>query len=309
MRQVLIVSAIGLMMGMLNQAPLKAQPSDTLVLLYTGGAFGYFEACPCSKANLGGLARRMTIILQTRAASGEKMLLVDVGNQFSTYPKSQAEAELIAAILAEMRYSALNLAEYDFTYGRSFMQSVLAQLPLVSVNLRNAAGQPLAPPYRLFRLGAVRIAVLGLLTESAFANAQDSVKPELQLQPALPALADAVRALHTEDPDIIVLLLRTQDIGLEKALAERFPELSVIVTNSEEFMAPTLAKVGSAVVLSAGHDGEYIGRCTLIVSGKRIVKADNTLIALSPKVPNEPKMHERIQAFKQLQKRKHTSTK
>jgi len=94
-----------------------AQSLDTLVVLYTGGAFGYLEACPCSKENLGGLARRATVIQQARAAFGDKVVLVDAGTQFPTYPKSAQEAQLLAQLLGDMHYDALNLAEYILPTG------------------------------------------------------------------------------------------------------------------------------------------------------------------------------------------------
>ncbi|MCS7012944.1 MAG: hypothetical protein RMI34_08395 [Chloroherpetonaceae bacterium] len=298
---------IGTVVCWLSWTPLLAQSLDTLVLLYTGGAFGYLEACPCSKENLGGLARRMTLVMQTRAAFGEKVVLVDAGNQFSTYPKSREEAALVANLLAAMQYDAINLAEYDLTYGLDFAKVTLSTLPVVSTNLSDKQGATLAPRYRIKRIRRVSIAFIGVLTESAFANAQDSAKMDARLEPALPALERTLESLRKEAPDLTVLLLRTQDIGLEKKLAERFPQLSVIITNSEEFLTETPSKVGSTFVLSAGHDGEYIGRLMLILNGKEVIKAENALIPLSPKVQSDPKMEAAIQAFKQSQKRKQKS--
>ncbi len=281
-----------------------AQSPDTLVVLYTGGAFGYLEACPCSKENLGGLARRATVIQQARAAFGDKVVLVDAGNQFSAYPKSAQEAQLLAQLLGDMHYDALNLAEYDFTYGLTFAQQTLSALPTVSVNVCSAAGEALAPKYRLKTVGSLRVAFLGLLTESALSSANEIAQRSIRLLPADAALAHALDSLAHERPDVIILLLRTQDIGYEKMLAEKFPQLSIIISNSPDLMTNSPTAFGQCLALTAGNDGEYIGQLMLIFNGRERIAAQNTLVALSPKVASDKKIAERIQAFKQAQKRK-----
>jgi len=282
----------------------RAQSLDTLVVLYTGGAFGYLEACPCSKENLGGLARRATVIHQARAAFSEKVVLVDAGNQFSAYPKSPQEAQLLAQLLGDMHYDALNLAEYDLTYGLTFAQQTLSALPTVSVNVCDTAGQALAPKYRLKTVGSLRVAFLGLLTESALSSATETAQRSIHLLPATAALAYALDSLAHEHPDVIILLLRTQDIGYEKMLAEKFPQLSVIISNSPELMTNPPTIFGQCLALTAGNDGEYIGQLMLIFNGRERLAAQSTLIALSPKVASDKKIAERIQAFKHAQKRK-----
>lgn len=286
--------------------PALAQPIDTLVVLYTCGAFGYLEACPCSKENLGGLARRMTVINETRAAFGDNVALVDAGNQFSAYPKSQSEARLITKLLSQMRYDACNLAEYDFTYGARFMSAAFSDLPLVSANVRDTTGATFAPPYRVKTIGRWRVAFIGLLTESALSSANETAQRDAQLLPPLAALSSALDSLEREQPDAIILLLRTQEIDYEKMLAQKFPQLSVIVSNSEELMTAPPTQFGQCLALSAGHDGEYIGRLLLIFKGRKRISARNELIALSPKIASDKNAQEMIQSFKHAQKRKPT---
>ncbi|MFN3386282.1 MAG: hypothetical protein ACK42Y_06810 [Candidatus Thermochlorobacter sp.] len=294
---------LGILLLLLSSTT-KAQSLDTLVVLYTGGAYGYLEACPCSKENLGGLARRFSVVNQTRATFGEKVVLVDAGNQFSAYPKSTAEAMLITKLMSQMRYDACNLAENDFTYGAHFTRTAFAELPTVSANLCDTAGVALTVPYRLVQAGEWRVGILGLLTESALSSATETAQQEVKLIAPLNALSHALDSLSREEPDIIILLLRTQDIDYEKFLAEKFPQLSVIVSNSEDLISDTPKQFGRCLALSAGHDGEYIGRLMLIFKGRQRVAVHNERIALSPKIASDKSAQEMIQAFKHAQKRK-----
>jgi len=275
---------------------------DTLVVLYTGGSNGYLEACPCSEESLGGLAKRLFVINETRNQHGENVLLLDAGNLFSSYPRNQREEKLLAELIAEMRYDALNIGESDFSYGLNFMRETTAALPMVSASVVDKAQCPIATPYRLKRLAGRRIAVIGLLAESAFQVMQDAAKPDLAVKHAPTALAETMALVRREKPDAIIVLLRSFDVMLEKYIAETYPDIHIVISNAEEFAKNTLVKFGDTIAACAGHDGEYIGKLTLVFSGDRLIPIANHLIPLSPKARADEAMHRKIQAFKQAAK-------
>ncbi len=276
--------------------------ADTLVVLYTGGSNGYLEACPCSKESLGGLAKRQFVINETRNQYGENILLLDAGNLFSSYPRNPTEEKWLAELIAEMRYDAVNIGESDFSYGLNFMRETTAALPMVSATLLDNAHRPIAPPYRLKTLAGRRIAVIGLLAESAFQLTQDAAKPDLVVKRATDALAQTIALVQREKPDATIVLLRSFDMLLEKRIAETYPDIHIVISNAEDYAKNTLVKFGDTIVACAGHDGEYIGKLTLVFSGDRLIPITNCLIALSPKARVDEAMHRKIQTFKQAAK-------
>ncbi|ACF14338.1 5'-nucleotidase/2' 3'-cyclic phosphodiesterase and related esterase-like protein [Chloroherpeton thalassium ATCC 35110] len=266
------------------------------VVLYTSNTNGYIEACHCSSQNLGGLARRMTLIKQLRKELGHKALLFDAGNIFSPYPRGLNREATVAKIVQKMNYDAINLGEQEFTNGLTFLSTKLKTKRLISANVK-VKGKNLAAAFYIDRVSGIKVAVTGLLTENAYSYLPTAIQAELEFSEPFAALKQALQGINQEKPDVIILMLRALDYQIEKKIAETFPEIHVILTCSEDFSETPSKVYGKTIVSSAGKDGEHVGLLKLHVDmGTQEVSAtENRLIDVSPTIPPDPEIDQIIQ--------------
>lgn len=283
-----VLCAALLLFVLSGQAVATGQEKE-LVIAYTCNTNGYLEACACSKNNLGGLARRMTALKALRKEHQGKFLLLDAGNIFSSFPRSTRHGKVVAKIVRQMKYDAVNLGNQEFVYGQHFLEKNRPSKTLLSLNLLDTKGHHVGQPFQIKTVAGIRVAVTGLLTMSAFNNLPDSVKSGFSVQEPFVALKPTLAAIAQKKPDLTVLLVCSLDYLLEKKLAEAYPEIAVIISCTEDLATDPLTKYGNTVATSAGHDGEKLG-CLMIrinTKQKRITSVTNKLIDLNPAVRSD----------------------
>lgn len=186
---------------------------QSLTILYTANTNGYLEECPCSKDGLGGIARRKTVFDQHQTGN---TLILDAGNLCSPYRKNEAQEKLLISLTGKLSYSLMNLGEQEFSYGLNFWKENGRKLNFVSANLRDKKGHRLTPPFQVFAFEGLRVAVTGVLSESAFQNLPEDLRADLSLVPIEEELSKTLVHIKNEQPNLIVLLLRSQDYEAEK---------------------------------------------------------------------------------------------
>ncbi len=270
---------------------------DTLTILYTANSNGYLEECPCSKNGLGGIARRKTVFEQHQKGN---TLILDAGNLFSPYRKNEAQEKLLVELTEKLQYSLMNLGEQEFSYGLEFWKQTGRRLNVVSANLRDKDGRRLTPPFQVFAFEGFRVAVTGVLSESAFQNLPDERRAELSLVPIEEELAKTLLDIKNERPNLIVLLLRSQDYEAEVLLAKRFPEIHLIISTDERLAHEKPLRIGKTLAVSPGSDGEKVGKLTLVMNTAKnqILSFKNALLPLSRSVRKNAEIDSLIQVFK-----------
>jgi 2',3'-cyclic-nucleotide 2'-phosphodiesterase (5'-nucleotidase family) len=273
---------------------------QSLTILYTANTNGYLEECPCSKDGLGGIARRKTVFEQHQSG---KTLVLDAGNLCSPYRKNEAQEKLLMTLIEKLSYSLMNLGEQEFSYGLNFWKENGHKLNFVSANLRDKEGNRLTPPFQVFAFESLRVAVTGVLSESAFQNLPEDLRAELSLVPIEEELSKTLVHIKNEQPNLIVLLLRSQDYEAEQSLAKRFPELHLIISTDERLAREKPLRIGQTLAMSAGSEGEKVGKLSLVVDTKKnqILSYENVLISLSKRVRKNAQIDSLIQSFKQSQ--------
>ena len=282
---------------------LAQEPSaQSLTILYTANTNGYLEECPCSKNGLGGIARRKTIFEQHRAGN---TLILDAGNLFSPYRKNEVQEKLLVELTEKLQYSLMNLGEQEFSYGLEFWKQTGRKLNVVSANLRNKEGHRLTPPFQVFAFEGLRVAVTGVLSESAFQNLPDEVRADLSLVPIEDELSKTLLHIKNEQPNLIVLLLRSQDYAAEESIAKRFPEIHLIISTDERLACEKPLRIGQSLAVSSGSDGEKVGKLSLVIdtAKNQILSFKNALIPLSKSVKKSAEIESLVQSFKTSQQK------
>lgn len=157
------------------QGPAK-DTTYRITILHTNDHHGRFW-----KNNDGeyGMAARRTLVQSIRAevaASGGYSLLLDGGDVNTGVP----ESDLQDAVpdfrgMNLLGYDAMAVGNHEFDKSPTVlkMQRDLATFPMLSANIYRQ-GQRMFDPYKMFNLGGVRVAVMGLTTE----DTQKMVHPD-----------------------------------------------------------------------------------------------------------------------------------
>lgn len=232
-----------------------------------------------ARRDIGGIARRAALVAKIRseaAAKGAKAWLVDVGDFMDGTPFS-------TEFTGEADVAAMNAAGYQFaTIGNHELNMPLATLtalltkpayPVLVANVTHkATGAPLAAPFRIERVGPLRIALFGLLTRSAqgYPAGRDGLVIADEIATAR-ALVPALRA----KADLVILLSHCGE-DIDERLAAEVAGIDVIVGGHSHSRLPTgkfvwrsddlhVDGVNGTIIVQAHQWGGELGRLDLLI--------------------------------------------
>lgn len=155
------------------QSTLQAPANDTtynITILHTNDHHGRFWH---NRDGEYGLAAQKTLVDQIRAevaAKGGHVLMLSGGDINTGVP----ESDLLDAVpdfkgMNAVGYDAMAVGNHEFDKPRSVlnMQRKLANFPMLSANIYDN-GKRMFEAYRVFNVGGVRVAVMGLTTEDTY---------------------------------------------------------------------------------------------------------------------------------------------
>ena len=126
-----------------------------------------------AKRDIGGIARRAALAAKIRGdvtARGGTMWLVDLGDFTDGTPfSSEYKGEADLAAMKAAGYQFGTLGNHEFNAAPEWLPQLIAKAsyPMVLANATvKATGAPLLPPYRIEKVGGVRVALFGLITKS-----------------------------------------------------------------------------------------------------------------------------------------------
>jgi hypothetical protein len=191
-------------------APVAAEESISLVM--TGDTEGRVRACSdCpNQADLGGLARRATLLAQLRRQNPDT-ILVDSGNIFFGSESFISQGRIMVAAYNALAYDVANLSYRDFYFGKAVTMSLLAeaQFAVVSANLlAHPDGVLLVKPFVVKEVAGRKIAFIGLSQIPPGLDFLPHLKTQLSgiyLEPPLSALAKWLPKAKAEAQQVILL--------------------------------------------------------------------------------------------------------
>lgn len=244
--------------------------SITVQLAHFSDCHSHFDGAPMSfspvgegqwRTQCGGYARLLTRLTQLRAkaaAASQRFLFLHGGDSFqgSLYFnrfKGRANADLLAMLAPD----AMVLGNHEFDLGNGPLVEFLRQLdfPVLAANLDNSqepADTPLGlwdiphlydahQPWHRRVIDGVPFALLGITLAQMAAIANPD--PHTRFHAVADTLTRVLREIKREGIQHIVLL---SHLGLDqdKLLAERFPELSLIIGGHTHSLLGDLAPLG-----------------------------------------------------------------
>jgi 5'-nucleotidase/UDP-sugar diphosphatase len=236
------------------------------------------QALP-GRSNIGGIARRATLVKQIRSelkVKGTPVWLIDAGD-FSdgTLFSSEYRGEADVVAMNAVGYDFATLGNHEFIYPLAQTKKLinLARFPLFCANaLLKVTKEPLTQAYRLEQAGPIRVGIFGLVTTET--RSYPAAKEGVSIADPVRTARKVVAKLRREKADVIVLISHCGE-EMDKQLASVVPDIDVIVGGhshsrlpSGEFipriMEVTAGKVDGTIIVQAYQWGGDLGRCDLL---------------------------------------------
>jgi len=268
-----------------------------ITILHTNDVHSHIEPMSDNdprNPNMGGIARRATLIEQIRRENPNTLLL-DAGDIFQGTPFFNFYGgELEFKLMSKMKYDAATLGNHDFDNG---IDELYAQLPHAdfdfitsNYDFSNTVMDGKTQPYRVFTKDGVKIGVFGLGIElQGIVNAHH-YKETKYLDP-IEISRDMTRILKDEKKcDIIICL---SHLGYEYSsnkvsdvvLAQNTSNIDLIISgHTHTFMekpAVVNNKDGKNVMINqVGCFGLYLGRIDFYLDSQNNVSGDGVRITV-----------------------------
>ncbi|MCX5894498.1 MAG: multiheme c-type cytochrome [Proteobacteria bacterium] len=272
--------------------PLDSLRAAPFVIIYSNDVLGELELCGCDSEQLGGLARKTTLI-KTLKNEGRPVLVIDSGNLFfREKPASKIEenefllkSEYILEAYKQTGCDALNVGETDLFLGIAHLKNLKskAPFPFVSANLQDKTSKALLfEPFIIKEIAGVSVGITGLFSE------QCSVEPSVAVQDPVESAKRIVAKLRPQCTVIIVL----SNLGLEsdRKLARAIPDIDIIIGGRATVRMAEPAKEGKTFIVQAYTRGQYLGKLEVqantAAAGSR-VSMRNYLIPLGDRIAND----------------------
>ncbi|MBB3143084.1 bifunctional UDP-sugar hydrolase/5'-nucleotidase UshA [Halomonas organivorans] len=266
-----------------------------------------------------GMAARKTLVDDIRdevEAAGGQSLLLSGGDINTGVPESDLlDAEPDFRGMNLLGYDAMAVGNHEFDNPLPVLrrQEDWANFPMLSANIyRASTGERLFPPYRIFDLDGLEVAVLGLTTEdtAVIGNPEnlndiefrDPVAEAAKLVPELRERADIVIAAthmgHYADarhganaPGDVTLARRVPGIDLIVGGHSQEPVCMAAENRMEEDFVPGDACVPDAqngtLIVQAHEWGKYVGRADLVYRDGDLRLADYRLLPVNLLAPDD----------------------
>ncbi|MEQ1662046.1 MAG: 5'-nucleotidase C-terminal domain-containing protein [Thiobacillus sp.] len=280
---------------LLGMTPSAHAASGSVTFIHLGDLHGHLIPRPDMRAGspshgkpVGGLANVAARIkeIRTRVPGA---LLVNTGDTIQGSAEAlYSEGQAMVNLLNPLKIDAFVAGNWDFVYGpKRFIELFAGAKPKapwggIAANLYYAtlydfpaspfprqAGKRVLPPYRLFTVGSVKVAMIGLTADRPPQAVSTHVLDGFTLTPGSEELAYLVPRLRKQVDVLVLASERGLSGNLE--LVESVPGIDLVLSSDmhEETHRVLRAKTGT-LLIEEGQDGTMVGEITLKVTDGRV---------------------------------------
>lgn len=275
-----------------NEAPAKH-----ITILHTNDVHSHIEPMSPNdprNPNMGGIARRATLVEQIRRENPNTLLL-DAGDIFQGTPYFNFYGgELEFKLMSKLKYDAATIGNHDFDNGIDGLYAQLphAQFDFISSNydFSNTIMDGKTQPFRIFTKDGVKIGVFGLGIELKGLVNEHLYKETVYLDP-IEVASDMARILKDDKKCDLVICL--SHLGYEYSsnkvsdvqIAEKTSNIDLIIGgHTHTFMEkPGVVnnKDGKKVMINqVGCFGLYLGRIDFYLDSQNNVSGNGVRISV-----------------------------
>ena len=276
-----------------------------VVLLYTGDTQSFLEVCGCADNQLGGIARRATMVNDLKR-SYPNALLLDAGGLFAgDTVLDQLRCKIHLQAMKAIQYDATNVGVGELRFGQAFFETMRDSIgvPFVSANLK-INGVQMGASIRILDAGDVRVGVIGVAGEReievhGMAMGMMPESNKLQMPDGVTVEIDGVQeavASVRQETDLIVVL-SDLDQEAERDLIQHIADIDVVIsTRSTE----ATHRIGNTLLLGTQPQGKAIGQAILNVENGRVTAEQVTPVLLSESIGEDRTVKQLVDGFYNL---------
>ncbi|GAB4176602.1 MAG: 5'-nucleotidase C-terminal domain-containing protein [Coleofasciculaceae cyanobacterium] len=225
----LVLFFVGLLFIVFRPILFQEQPDFTLRLLHTNDHHAHLEPIKVEERELGGIARRKTLIEQLRshsATKGEPVLLLSAGDIFQgTLYFNQYLGKADLDFYNALQYDVVTIGHHEFDKGQQVLADFIAgaTFPIISANIQTTDTSPLAgkiKPWVILTRNQQKIGIFGLTTEQTAIASNPGAG--VTFTDAIAAAKKAVQELTAQGVNKIIALTHigfTHDLELARQVA------------------------------------------------------------------------------------------
>ena len=268
------------------------------------------------RTNIGGIARRATLVKKVRAElakDGIPVWLVDVGDFSDGTPFStEYHGEADAAAMSAAGYTFATLGNHEFNQPLARLKSIINmfQYPVLCANaVEKSTGRTLTPASKIQTVGALKIGLFGLVTHEAsdYPAAREGVAILGEIETA----RRMVKELRSQ-VDIIVVLSHCGE-EFDKQLAAAVPDIDVIVGGHSHTRIPTpdlishtdelkVLDINGTIIVQAHQWGGELGRLDLLfvkdpTGAWHIDRYRERLLPITQDIPEDEKVASVVEKY------------
>ncbi|MFM2040979.1 MAG: hypothetical protein RLZZ493_1568 [Bacteroidota bacterium] len=274
----------------------KKDASTKLVILHTNDTHSNIEPFSSTHPkfpNLGGVAKRATLINQIRSEEAN-VLLLDAGDIFQGTPYfNKYKGVLEMKVMNEMKYDVVTLGNHDFDIGISgYVQAKKhAAFKVVNCNyqLEKTALKELVTPHTIIKRGGLKIGIVGVGIDLNGLIANDVAQQITYMDPIV-AVQKEVTMLRSKGCDYIICLSHlgfdypNENKVSDKVLAQNTTGIDLIIGgHTHTFLGSAIAvknKNGESTLINqVGYAGLFLGR--IDVTFQQGIKSDTSSATIS----------------------------
>lgn len=272
------------------------EKTTKLVILHTNDTHSNIE--PFSEnhpkyPNLGGVAKRATLIHQIRSQE-DYVILLDAGDIFQGTPYfNKYKGVLEMKVMQEMKYDVVTLGNHDFDIGISGYVAAKkhADFQVVNCNYQvdNDALRQLIAPSTILKRGGLKIGIIGVGIDLN-GLIPSEVTQQITYNDPIVAVQKQVDTLKAKKCDYIICLSHlgydypTENKVSDKVLAQNTAGIDLIIGgHTHTFLGSAVSvknKSGNETLINqVGYAGLFLGR--IDVTFQQGIKSDTSSVAIS----------------------------
>lgn len=257
------------------------------------------------RTNIGGVARRATLIQRQReAVQPYPALVIDAGDYMDGTPFSLeflGEADVACMNTCGYEFGTLGNHEFSNTLDQVLRLVQMGRFQTVCANLRSRdTGEPLVSPYAITQVGELRVALFGLIVTDTqnYRGARERVE-----------VLDPFEVARSLVPELrqqadVVILISHLGFGDDQRLAREVPGIDVIVGGHShtrlaepqfvEWQQKAPVNLGGTIIVQAHQWGGELGRLDLLfwrnsdTHRLELVGYREQLIPITAEIPENP---------------------
>ena len=265
-----------------------ADSSSPLTLIYSGEEQGLLGLHGCGTEQVGGLARRHTVITSLREEQPHALSLHAGNIVDSANPNNELIYQIALEALSGMDYDAVCLGPQDLSILTDTLSALYANhpdLPVICTNLSVSSPTPFAPYIIQDITTQIKVAVINLISQSYQAEIT-AYNPSITLSKP----AEALEALSKEiigKSDMVVGVFHGEE-DEARTLAEKVPWLSVLIlakNESSEIASDIPTVVGKTTIVTNPAKGEAVGVLEIgLDANRQVISRQNQHLSVSERI-------------------------